>query len=846
MKKVLLFLGLVVFGMFTVISATERNEKNNKPISKHNIMNKVSVNEVLSRDEGSYSINKLSSGFEGGIIWLEDFEPGVPWYNWTAVDLRPEPAPAFWALNTWQAIGDSSWHCADTTLGNYGGYDNSWYQVLDTPPIIVNDTSATLTFWHRYFIESPGGEPAPYDGWDGINVRISVDSGATWEVLPLATYNVTCSWAFGHPDQGFNEGTGIPSWAGEQQTWTNESFDLKEYIKTDTVIMIRFALASDRAFSTVYYNPEEQGDQNMFGWQVDSIEIKSPEKTFYTNYGTKDNMTKESFRLPTGGSLWHIAELLPPDTLPVYIPEFTPSPTHAAVCQIGGDLFQLNSTYNAYMDNSFETGPISLPDTTPIYLDYKYVPYFTDSDEFPDVEYFRPEVCHIDSANWEWIEDDPYVYSTGYDKWVEFAWMYGYPVNMSMFDLSRFAGQSIYLRFRFWSDWDDPAGPGLLIDDVVIYSPINPPAPPQNVAAVDSPADTSIIVSWDYTEDISFQVWRMTPGSEYLYLQAELKDSVYVDQNIDPFQEYWYYIKAAVKYEGTSDWSDGAAALVIPAAFSELSYDDSESDGHFEIDRSLLTMVKFTPKYYPVEFSTIKIHLDTSLIDGVNEPQGKAKFYVYDVDSATGLPGEQIAYIRVSSGLEAGFNFVHFDNPVTIDSAMNSFFVGHMRYTRSHYISTDTSPVIDCRTYFQYEDTTITGADTTKWAAEVDSFDAMIHVFLDTTKANIPDTTGIDFEKNLVVDNFVLGKNYPNPFNPVTTIPFNVPVKAIGKNIKLEIFNILGQKVVTLFDGKAKAGVNQVIWKGNNQAGELISSGIYIYHLKCDNIKLSRRMLFIK
>jgi hypothetical protein len=169
-----------------------------------------------------------------------------------------------------------------------------------------------------------------------------------------------------------------------------------------------------------------------------------------------------------------------------------------------------------------------------------------------------------------------------------------------------------------------------------------------------------------------------------------------------------------------------------------------------------------------------------------------------------------------------------------------------MRYTRSHYISTDTSPVIDCRTYFQYEDTTITGADTTKWAAEVDSFDAMIHVFLDTTKANIPDTTGIDFEKNLVVDNFVLGKNYPNPFNPMTSIPFNVPAKAIGKNIKLEVYNILGQKVVTLFDGKAKAGVNRVIWKGNNQAGELVSSGIYIYHLKCDNIKLSRRMLFIK
>ena len=81
-------------------------------------------------------------------------------------------------------------------------------------------------------------------------------------------------------------------------------------------------------------------------------------------------------------------------------------------------------------------------------------------------------------------------------------------------------------------------------------------------------------------------------------------------------------------------------------------------------------------------------------------------------------------------------------------------------------------------------------------------------------------------------------QNYPNPFNPVTTIPFRISEK--GK-VKLDIFNLLGQKVKTVFDGKLKAGYHRISFDGKS-----LASGIYIYEIQYKNYRLSRKMLLIK
>lgn len=85
---------------------------------------------------------------------------------------------------------------------------------------------------------------------------------------------------------------------------------------------------------------------------------------------------------------------------------------------------------------------------------------------------------------------------------------------------------------------------------------------------------------------------------------------------------------------------------------------------------------------------------------------------------------------------------------------------------------------------------------------------------------------------------YQLYQNYPNPFNPSTTIQFSVPEKS---NVKLEIFNILGQKVTTLINSEMDRGV----YKKEFNAAKF-ASGVYIYRIQAGNFVSSRKLLLLK
>ncbi|RMD94154.1 MAG: T9SS C-terminal target domain-containing protein [Calditrichaeota bacterium] len=96
---------------------------------------------------------------------------------------------------------------------------------------------------------------------------------------------------------------------------------------------------------------------------------------------------------------------------------------------------------------------------------------------------------------------------------------------------------------------------------------------------------------------------------------------------------------------------------------------------------------------------------------------------------------------------------------------------------------------------------------------------------------------------NTVPKNYALHQNYPNPFNPSTNIVYELPV---GARVKLEIYNILGQKIKTLVDRDMPLGVHQIAWDGTDDHGRRVSSGIYVYVLKAGTFKESKRMLLLK
>ncbi|RMF61659.1 MAG: T9SS C-terminal target domain-containing protein [Calditrichaeota bacterium] len=99
------------------------------------------------------------------------------------------------------------------------------------------------------------------------------------------------------------------------------------------------------------------------------------------------------------------------------------------------------------------------------------------------------------------------------------------------------------------------------------------------------------------------------------------------------------------------------------------------------------------------------------------------------------------------------------------------------------------------------------------------------------------------FEDRNQIGQFVLEQNYPNPFNPSTTIQYQVLEAA---PLRLEIFNLLGQRIQTMVDGYHARGTYTIHWDGRDAQGNSVASGIYFYRLQSKNSVLTKRMLLLR
>jgi len=111
-------------------------------------------------------------------------------------------------------------------------------------------------------------------------------------------------------------------------------------------------------------------------------------------------------------------------------------------------------------------------------------------------------------------------------------------------------------------------------------------------------------------------------------------------------------------------------------------------------------------------------------------------------------------------------------------------------------------------------------------------------------------TTSLDAPNALIDDglvsipeNLVLYANYPNPFNPSTTIRFDVPEAGI---VNLTIYDLNGRRITTLVDENMAAGSHQVSWNGHDASGISVASGVYIYRLQQMNRVLSRKLTLLR
>ena len=90
---------------------------------------------------------------------------------------------------------------------------------------------------------------------------------------------------------------------------------------------------------------------------------------------------------------------------------------------------------------------------------------------------------------------------------------------------------------------------------------------------------------------------------------------------------------------------------------------------------------------------------------------------------------------------------------------------------------------------------------------------------------------------------FALGQNYPNPFNPVTRLDYTLPRRS---RVMIQVYNILGQEVVTLVNGEQPYGQHTAVWHGLDRFGKPAASGVYFSELRVGNFRQSKKMVLLK
>ena len=96
---------------------------------------------------------------------------------------------------------------------------------------------------------------------------------------------------------------------------------------------------------------------------------------------------------------------------------------------------------------------------------------------------------------------------------------------------------------------------------------------------------------------------------------------------------------------------------------------------------------------------------------------------------------------------------------------------------------------------------------------------------------------------NVPANNFILKDNYPNPFNQLTTISYELLADGI---VNIVIYDLIGKKIKTLVSGFQTAGSKNVNWNAINNQGQPVSAGVYLYSIEAGDFRQTKKMILLK
>ena len=98
-------------------------------------------------------------------------------------------------------------------------------------------------------------------------------------------------------------------------------------------------------------------------------------------------------------------------------------------------------------------------------------------------------------------------------------------------------------------------------------------------------------------------------------------------------------------------------------------------------------------------------------------------------------------------------------------------------------------------------------------------------------------------ETSKLPNKFVIHHNYPNPFNPVTTLRYDLPEQA---NVNIIIYDMLGRQVKSLINQTQDAGFKSVLWNATNDNDKPVSAGVYLYKIQAGDFVQTKKMVLLK
>jgi FlgD Ig-like domain len=735
---------------------------------------------------------------EDVVFYSENFENGFP-ETWSTIDVT-DPG-SYWYRSPFNSFDDSlSWRVADSGID---GYRDSWYQVLDTPVITLPSSGdLVLSFEQFRAIEEPVGEfPANFDGWDGFNVRIRL-ADQLYEEAEILTdcdpaYNVTSLYSFGFiHNEDIDGEPGIPGWAGASD-WTSTTIYIpSSYAGMDVVIS--FSFASDEATSTLT-NPE------LTGVFLDDIDVAG---VFFNDANSEEGFTGVT-NTEIGGDLWHLYD----ESISNHI--------------MGCFEAEQDSSYNPNMENYMITKTYSLPPNAEYSLDFNVQTAFDDQ-SFPNSDYFSVAVKYYSYGNWSnWNSisnptGDPnvnnVVFTGSVSEWTNFSsgW-YGYN------DISNLAGRLVQFRIGLHSNNDQPDSLdfGIKFDDFQIIQTNYSAQPPTNLSGELFSNPFSVFLMWEPPENGTVDSYNLyvknSESEEYEYLSlVSVTSYLHTDPSIGSNN---IYVVSANMEDGDTDIGNSFTVYVPNETATVMSNDNGSCENSIITGIMNGIAANFEPNYS-----------DTLALTHIN-------FYIKDLNpgpvslavwqDGNGLPAELYPGFPLSvqnSDLNEGWNTLAIPEELQPPIYLESFFVGINFFMNSPTIGLDTDTVGNSYT-------SLGGWQMLGYG------NIMVRAILDIVTDEPEPAINSNLPKISSVTNF------PNPFNPETTISLNLNE---SEKVSVQVFNLKGQLVKTLIDEQLPAGISSILWNGKDSKDKPVSSGMYFYKIITNKEKLTGKMLLLK